>query len=257
MPAIHRTDASMSSNAPRRRTPRRPDARRPAGAPRALPSVLLGAVLLCAPTAHAFEDEELNAAQVLIYDTPHLAGTDAGQEIAYAWTETGGADGALEDRATLEVTAAHEDGRRDVTLDFLTGERRLELPAFEGWRGNPVLMATLERFAQDFATAGGGGALYFRNRMRDALADAPSTEDVELDWAGGTVAGTRIEFAPFVDDPYVGSRPGLADATVRLALSDAVPGGVLAAAVESSGDGAAEGAEPFRRELRLDDGGAR
>ena len=245
----------MSPNAPPRAAPRRAEDRPPAGAPRTLSRALLGALLIGAPLAHAFEGDELNRAQVLIYETPHLAGTDAGEEIRYAWTQTGGAGGTLEDRATLAVTAAGEDGRRDVTLDFLTGERRLELPPFEGWRGNPVLMATLERFAQDFAIAGGGGALYFRNRMRDALADAPSAEPAELDWAGDTVAGTRIEFVPFANDPYVGSRPGFAGATVRLELSDAVPGGVLSAAVESAG--AANGAEPYRAELRLDDGVAR
>ena len=215
---------------------------------------LLGALLLGTTSAHAFESTELNPAQVLIYETPHLAGTDAGDEIAYAWTETGGG-AALEDRATLSVDAAGEGDRRDVTLDFLSEERRLELPPFEGWRGNPVLMATLERFAQDFAIAGGGGALYFRNRMRDALADAPSAEPAELEWNGGTVDGTRIEFAPFANDPYVGSRPGFAGTVVRLELSDAVPGGVLSAAVESPG--ADDGGEPYRRELRLDNGTGR
>ena len=224
-----------------------------AALPHALRRVLACALLLGAASAHAFEGAELNPAQVLIYETSHLAGTDAGDELRYAWTQTGGVGGALEDRATLTVDAAREDGRRDVTLDFLTGERRLELPPFEGWRGNPVLMATLERFAQDFAIAGGGGALYFRNRMRDALADAPSAEPATLDWNGGTVAGTRIEFAPFANDPYVGSRPGFAGTTVRLELSDAVPGGVVSAAVESPGND--EG--PYRRELRLDAGTAR
>ncbi len=206
-----------------------------------------------AGAAHAFDAEALTPAQSLIYETPHLAGTETGERIRYAWRESGGENGAVEDAATLEVVRAHEDGSRDVELDFLSGERRLELPPFEGWRGNPVLMATLERFAQDFATTGGGGALYFRNRMRDALSsDAATTESVTRDWAGGTVAAERIELRPFVGDPYVGSRPGFAAATVSLELSDEVPGGVLSAAVESPGDGA--GDEPYRRELQLDAG---
>ena len=244
----------MSSPVPDPPAPRAPR-RRPARAPGAL-ALLVGACV-AAGGAHAFDAAALTPAQALIYETPHLAGTAAGDEIGYAWTERGAAGDALEDRATLEVVAAHGDGTRDVTLEFLSGERRIELPPFEGWRGNPVLMATLERFAQDFATAGGGGALYFRNRMRDALStDAASAEPVERRWAGEPVAATRIEFRPFADDPYVGARPGFGDATVSLELSDEVPGGVLSAAVESPErpDGA-DG--PYRHELRLDGGAGR
>ena len=262
MTAASRSTDAMTPSAPdgarpaRRFPPPWVPRRRAARASRAR-GALRRALLLCASTcaagAHAFDADALNEAQSLIYERPHLAGTAAGDELRYAWTASGsGAErGEVTDRATLTVAAAHEDGTRDVRLDFLSGERRLALPDFDGWRANPVLLAAFERFAQDFASAsgGGGGALYFRNRMRDALAGAPSTEAVELEFGGARVAATRIEFAPFADDPYVGSRPGFADAVVRLELSDAVPGGVLSAAVESAGG-------PYRRELRLDAGAA-
>ena len=217
----------------------------------------LGAALalgLGAAAAHAFEAEALNDAQALIYETPHLASTEAGDELGYAWTARAGDAAAETDRATLTVAAAHADGTRDVTLDFLSGERRLELPDFDGWRANPVLLAAFERFAQDFASDAGSGALYFRNRMRDALADAPTTEAVTLDYGGRSVEATRIEFAPFANDPYVGARPAFARAVVRLELSEAVPGGVLSAAVESGAGEAGAGAPgAYRRELRLEE----
>ena len=261
MTVDHRTTAPMSSPVPDPDPARPPPTARRRLARASVPLALLVGACLAGGAVHAFDAAALTPAQTLIYETPHLAGTAAGDEIGYAWTERGGGDAgagdALEDRATLEVVAAHEDGTRDVTLDFLSGERRIELPAFEGWRGNPVLMATLERFAQDFATAGGGGALYFRNRMRDALStDAASAEPVERTWAGEPVAATRVEFHPFANDPYVGARPGFGDATVSLEFSDEVPGGVLSAAVESPErpDGA-DG--PYRHELRLDDGAGR
>ena len=238
------------------RSDHRGAARRAAGTRAAL---LLGGLALgtAAPLSPAlgFDADALSPAQKLVYETPHLAGTEPGDELGYAYSSAGDAGGgpapAATDRATLTVAAAHEDGRRDVRLDFLSGERRLELPSFDGWRANPVLLAAFERFAQDFASAGGGGALYFRNRMRDALVAGATTEAVELVFDGAPVAATRIELRPFENDPYVGARPGFADAVVRLELSDEVPGGVLSAAVVS---GSAPGAPP-RRELRLDGAG--
>lgn len=209
--------------------------------------------------ATALDETELSPAQSLIYDAPHLKNVAAGEELGYVWTAdhppaadpTAPAAGApVSDRATLEVTAARDDGSRDVTLDFLTGERKLDLPPFEGWHGNPVLLAVFERFAEDFAIqAGGGGSLYFRNRMREALADKrTSMQDVSADWRGERVPATRIDVVPFENDAYLGKRPGLGDAKISLVLSEAVPGGVLSATVQSAGDGAT----PYRRELRLD-----
>ena len=233
----------MSRSAPRR-PPR-------GGAALLVAGLALGAAAPSGP-ALGFDADALSPAQTLIYETPHLAGTAPGDELGYAWVSAGDAGGgpapAATDRATLTVAAAHEDGTRDVELDFLSGERRLELPSFDRWRANPVLLAAFERFAQDFASAGGGGALYFRNRMRDALVEGATTEAVEIDFDGAPVAATRIEFAPFERDPYVGARPGFADAVVRLELSDEVPGGVVSAAVVSGSDASA----PPRRELRLE-----
>ena len=172
--------------------------------------------------------EELNAAQTLIYDTPHLSASAAGDELDYAYTASVGDEPPVEDRARLSVTAAAGEERRDVTLEFLSEERALVLPPFEGYRTNPVLIAMLEHVAQSLGAQSGGGALYFRNRIRDAFAgEDVAIEREEIEHAGERVASTSLSFAPFVADPYLGELPGFGGATFRIVLSEAAPGGVL------------------------------
>lgn len=225
---------------------RRHSRRRAPTAPRARTALALVLATLGAGAAQAFD--ELNAAQRLIYARPHLAATRAGDTIEYRYRERVGERAALEDRVRVEITAADGAERRDVALDFLSGERRMALPPFTAYRGNPVLIAALEHFVRTFAREADGSALYFRNRVRDALAsDAVEIREGEREVGGHRVPTTTIDFTPFADDPYVGARPGFGDARFRLVLSEAVPGGVVLVAAESDAAGAA-----YSRELRVD-----
>jgi len=217
----------------------------------------VAAAISPAHVVHAFDD--LNAAQTLVYDRPHLAGTRAGDEIVYRYAASVGGATAVDDRATLAVDAESDAERRDVTLDFLHDERRLELPPFERYRGNPVLIAMLEHVAQSLAASAGGGALYVRNRIRDGFArEDTRIEEGRVLHDGTEISTVALSFEPFSDDAFLGRRPGYRDATIRIVLSDDVPGGVLAIGARSGASAAdASGREsgglPFDYELRLDD----
>jgi len=188
-------------------------------------------------SAHGFD--KLVAAQSLVYDTPHLANTAAGDTLEYRYTRERPDVPDLQDSATLDVRDAHEDGRRDVSVDFLSDERHLPLPDFDGWRGNPILLAMLEHVAQDLSAETGGGALYFRNRIRDAMASEQAVlEPVQADWRDGRIDATRLRFRPFENDAYLGARIEYAATEFSLVLSEAVPGGVVSVRVDASNDGA-------------------
>ena len=219
-------------------------------------AVACTALALLVPGGHALAFEELNPAQTLVYDTPHLASTATGDVLEYRYVATpeGAPAGAppVTDRVSLSVTGAPDEERRDVTLDFLTDGRHLALPPFEGYRGNPVLIAMLEHLAQSMSASAGGGALYFRNRIRDAFAAEGATiEEGEASFDGQRVPTRTLSFRPFVDDPFLGARPGYGGATFVLTLSEAVPGGVLAIEAHSA---ETPGAARFDYALRLDDG---
>jgi len=183
--------------------------------------------------AQAFEN--LTAAQNLVYDTAHLSNTVAGQKIIYRYRSQIATGDIVEDRVLLSIKKAHEDDKRDVALDFLSAERRMAFPDFTGFRGNPVIIAMLEHIAQSFGRETGGGVLYFRNRIRDAMAkENTQIEKITAKYNDREIDATRMFFSPFAGDPYLAERPEYTGAIFSITISDKVPGGVIGVAVKSS-----------------------
>jgi len=191
---------------------------------------LLTLTTLSVAPAHAFD--QLTEAQTLIYDTPHLVGTTAGQTINYTYSSDVADAEKISDAVKLTVTREYDDERRDLSLTFLNGERNLAFPDFTAFRGNPVIIAMLEHIAQDLAERTGGGTLYFRNRIRDGLAgDVKVTTEANTDSEN---TSTTVSFKPFVDDPHIGGDAQYANAEFSIELSEKVPGTVIAVEVRSA-----------------------
>ncbi len=217
---------------------------------RLLQGLVIAMALSCLGTfaakVQAFDD--LTAAQNLVYDTPHLSNTVAGQRIEYRYHGRAADGEEIEDSASLSITAAYENDKRDVSLNFLTAERHLPLPDFTSFRGNPVIIAMLEHIAQAFGRETGGGVLYFRNRIRDGMAgNNARIEQVDAEYHAARVKATRLSFQPFAGDPYLAQRPAYTGAVFSITLSEAVPGGVIGVGV-SSGD---DTAQRFTREISI------
>jgi len=123
---------------------------------------------LCSLNTAAFE--KLSEAQSLVYETAHLSQTSLGQKITYDYTASFGQE-TMSDVASINIDAVGDGNKRDVAVNFLSEERRLTLPDFTDWRGNPIVLAMLEHVSQAMGEETGGGALYFRNRIRSAMAD--------------------------------------------------------------------------------------
>lgn len=173
------------------------------------------ACLFALPAA-AFDD--LNEPQTLIYDTSHLENTRAGITIAYEYTFADvAADVIVEDEVLMSINKDHENAHRDVSVNFLTEERKIHLPNFKNRRGNPVIIGMLEHLAQAMGRETGGGALYFRNRIRDKLAD----DNLEITHDGNIA---MFSFSPFENDPYIADRIALTESVITIAFSDKVPG---------------------------------
>lgn len=204
------------------------------------------ACLLSANSAMAFE--QLSDAQKLIYDTAHLANTTAGQQVSYRYDALDDASDAVQDEATLSIDKVQEESRRDVQLNFLSDERHMALPPFSGYRGNPVIIVMLEHIAQGLATDTGGGTLYFRNRIRDALADASlSIQNGTAVYHDQTVDTRSLSFSPFVDDTYLDDTSLYRNTEFSIRFSDQVPAGVLDIHVLAKSDD-----QQFDRSLSLE-----
>ena len=198
-------------------------------------------------SGHANSFDKLTEAQTWIYDHSHMLNTSKGQVLTYRYSSQDEPSLSVDDEASLSVTATHEDGRRDIKINFLNDERHLPLPPFSGFRGNPVIIAMLEHIAQSVSSQTGGGALYFRNRIRDALA----SEDVELEekiitYQDGEFTATSITFYPFINDKHIGANELVRQSRFSIELSDDIPGGVFKVEATASRD-----AEVFERTLLL------
>ncbi len=215
-----------------------------------LPGIILPVLLLVVGTGKANAFDALTPVQAQIYDYPHLSNTTENQKVEYTYTGSIAGDPVLTDSVFVNIGNATTDGkieRRDVVVDFLTDERRLPLPPFPNYRGNPVIIVMLEHIAQSMSRISGGGVLYFRNRIRHNLAEKDLTlitknEQVE----GNTIETRTVSLQPFTDDPNLADSPHLQQAVLNITLSDDVAAGVFAISMESAQQ---QGAVPFIRTL--------
>jgi len=194
--------------------------------------VFLACALFTVSTVNAFN--ELNRAQTLIYDTAHLENTKQDQVLLYRFKAQDQGEDLVQDTVELAIQKAHENGTRDVGIDFLHDELHIAFPDFPAFKGNPVIIAMLEHIAQKMGRDTGGGALYFRNRIRDALAG-----DVEINPGKATLTDTELDtivlsFKPFVGDEYIRGFPQYLNSEFSISLSETVSGGVVGITVVSA-----------------------
>lgn len=201
--------------------------------------MLLGAVLAIVPAAAGAEDQPLSPAQIALFESDHLKDISRPTQVEYAFRHRGGTAGDYVDKVIMNVTGVEEDGGKDISVEFLTGEHRTNFPSVTDFHGNPLLMYFLQHDVNEMRDATGGAETYFRNRIRRAFADHAEVHPVEVAVDGGKRKGTEIVVTPFRDDPHVGRIPGFADKTYRFVLCDAVPGSIYQISTAALSAGAA------------------
>lgn len=172
----------------------------------------------------------LSPAQVALFETPHLASLLPPLRLDYDFRrEEAGAE-PVADTIRLEVRASEgQEGKRDVSVEFLTGPRAIRYPPARGFGGNPLLVFALDRDTRELSAATGGSALWFRNRFRQALAGAADLRRAEIGYGGRLVPATVIALTPYAGEPRAGR---YAERRYAFTLSDAVPGSVHAIRAE-------------------------
>jgi hypothetical protein len=208
-----------------------------------IPFAALLVASLAGPAIGADSDDPppLSAAQLALFETNHLRGISAPLVIDYHFTHRGAPKGDFEDKVSADIRAVREDGRKDVWIDFLTGEHHVPFPPVLGFNGNPLLMFFLEHDVMEMRDVTGGAAQYFRTRLRQSFVDRAEMREVEFEYEGAPRKGTEIDVTPFRNDGNLARFPAFAGKTYRFILSDAVPGGVYQISTEVPSEGAQEG----------------
>lgn len=190
-------------------------------------NALIGTALalgIVAPAAAADDQlPPLSPAQIALFESNHLKSISKPVRLDYAFEHHGGA-GDFDDKVSETIREVHEDGGKDVAVEFLSGEHQTNFPPVTGFHGNPVLMYFLEHDVMELHQATGGAATYFRNRIRRAFFDGADVHPTEVTVDGKTRAATEIVITPFRNDAQIARFPGVADKSYRFVLCDAVPG---------------------------------
>ena len=166
--------------------------------------------------------QPISPAEVLLFETDHLAGRRAPAALVYNFRSRG--EAPFTDTVRLEL--AQREGGTRATVRFLSGERQYPLPPLDDARGNPVLLGFLERDIAQMARLTGGSATYFRKRIRMALADGAQVAAQSIAWHGKQVPAQLVRIQPYRDDPLHARFEKYVGKTYRFVLSGSVPGGV-------------------------------
>lgn len=195
--------------------------------PRLAPyKALIGIALAVGVVGPAAADDQpppLSPAQIALFESDHLKSITKPVRLDYTFEHHGGADN-FDDKVSETIREVHENGGKDVSVEFLSGEHQMNFPPVNGFHGNPVLMYFLEHDVVELHQATGGAASYFRNRIRRAFLDSADVHPTEVTVDGKTQSATEIVITPFRNDAQIARFPGVAEKSYRFVLCDAVPG---------------------------------
>lgn len=172
----------------------------------------------------AFAGDEPSKAEILLFQTNHLAFLENTSRLTYEFHKQGDLEPGFGDRVEIVVNA--RDGKKSVSTNYLSGSHKSDFPAVDDAHGNPVLMYFLERDIREMQRLTGGHWIFFKKRIRMALADDAIVRPVSFLYDGAEAKGQEVRITPFAGDPLRPKFEKFADKYYVFTLSDAVPGGV-------------------------------
>jgi len=196
-------------------------------------AILATALAGAASNAAAADPNEYSEAERQLFVRPHLAAVTPPSRLHYRYERTGTLEPEVSDHATL--TLGEDAGARTAAVEFLSDERKLELPEVAYVDGNPIILHFLEREVRELKRLTGGAVGFYRNRIRKALAGDAKVRETEVSYNGRTVKATEIRIDPYVDDPARSRFEKFADRYYVMVLSAEVPGEVYQLKAESPG----------------------
>jgi hypothetical protein len=180
--------------------------------------------ILAALSIGSVAAQQVSPAEVLLFETDHLARMKAPATLLYEFRKLSNVEPAFTDSVQLDVSSSK--GQVHAALHFLSGARQRELPEVDDAHGNPVLLGFLEHDIAEMKRLTGGSVTYFRKRIRMALATSAQVTPQRITYQGKTVEGKAVRIQPYLDDPMRARFEIYTRKTYTFVFSDAVPGGV-------------------------------
>ena len=209
-------------------------------------------LLLIASPVNA-EETEFSEAETLLWMTDQLKMIEHPLTLNYAFERSGTFDPGFSDKVTFTVRTVKEDGTKAASVDFFSGERRFEVPPVESTNVNPILKIYLQGdvYEMNRLTDPDGKSRerwrYFQRRIKFAMADGSSVENITVTFNGENLPATRVSFSPYANDPKRALFEDFADKSYSIVVSDEIPGYIFS--IETVVPGAGNDDLPLIREV--------
>ncbi|HJV72098.1 MAG TPA: hypothetical protein VJ693_23260 [Ideonella sp.] len=178
------------------------------------------------------DKQDYSPAERLLFMSPQLGRVKPPQTLRYSFRKAGSFEPGFDDKVAVAFTAAPDGSCCAARSEFLSGERRLNLPEVPTAEGNPVILYFLEHDVREMQRLTKGSQNHFRQRIRMAVYQGAALRELSVRWRGQAVKATEISFSPFLDDPNRPKYEKFVRKQYRFVLSEAVPGGVYAIRTE-------------------------
>lgn len=169
----------------------------------------------------------ISAAEQRVFLDNHLANLAKTANVEYSFKRSGTLGDNFEDKVVLHVRDGGKEKGRLVSADFLSGKSTLKLPEIPNPQGNPVVLYFLERDVREMERITKGKQLFFRKRIRLALADIDQVKPVTVRFEGRDIKADEVRVQPYLNDPVMQARAEKYEKKAYIfTLSGQVPGGV-------------------------------
>jgi len=175
--------------------------------------------------ATAIAADEFSVAEKRVFLDDHLKTIAHSGTIHYRYTQSGKPEDSFDDKASVTVKEG-ADGKKAVTVDYLSGPNNMQLPEIGDAKGNPVVLYFLEKDVRDMHRLIGGQENYFRKRIRLALVDKAQVRPVMVNFNGQSVPASEIRITPYIDDPLKDRFGKFYTKSYTFTISDDVPGSI-------------------------------
>ncbi len=198
----------------------------------AMPGLSMAAGQVAAQNERPAKSEaapEYTQAQIALYRSNQVGMLNKNEMVTYSFIRQGSLETPLEDKASISIVDMDQDGKKNIVVDFLSGDNHIDMPVFEGFKlGNPILMVFLEHDVKEMSELTKGSTLYFRNRIHDGLASPNMTkvEPISVTIDEKKVEATLVTVKPFVGLKEIERFKQFEQKSYQFVISPHVPGGV-------------------------------
>ena len=170
--------------------------------------------------------DEMSSANVELFVQPHLESINEPSRLFYKFEKKSTREDSFIGNVVLNIVKIDDENRKYITFRYLKERNKVRFPPQVGAKGNPIFMLFFERDARDMQRLTGGNALFFRSRIRHAIA-ATEIKDIEIDFNGKSHPAIEIYFKPFLNTKLKNRISRYKSKEFKVILSKEIPGSIF------------------------------